>query len=100
SVKMYCDLGIVHAKENRVGSYPHQAMQKISVPFRMGKIMLSNGFFEYKERNRITRKSGKVQFYHIHTSISNFTNDKKAITDNNVMTVKIPPPSLKKTPFT
>ena len=97
--KMYCDLGITHKKKNRVGYYPHQAIQKIPVPFRVGKIILANGFFEYKERNRISRMSGKVQFYHINTNISNFTNDKKSIAVNNVMTVNMTSSFLNKTPF-
>jgi hypothetical protein len=97
--KIYCDLGIIQEKKNRIGTYPQQTIEKISVPFRVGKIILSNGFFEYKERNKITRKSGKAQFYHIYTSINNFTNDKKTIAVNNLMTADMSSSFQNKTPF-
>lgn len=97
--KIYRDLIIPRDKKNRVGSYPHQVMENIPVPFRVGKIILSNGFIEYKERNNITRQSGKVQFYSVYASISNFTNEKKAIAVNNVMTVDMSSRFLNKTPM-
>lgn len=97
--KIYCDLGIAHEKKNRVGSYPQQVIEKIPVTLRVGKIIMSNGFLEYKERNKITHKTGKVQLYHMNAGISNFTNDKKAIAVNNVMTVDIRSRLLNKTPF-
>lgn len=97
--KIYTDLGIPHKKKNRVETYPQQVIEKIPIPFRVGKIILSNGFIEYKERNKINRKSGKVQFYCIYTSISNFTNDKKAITINNVTKVDMRSRFMNKTPL-
>jgi hypothetical protein len=97
--KMYCDMGVIHKKENRIGFYPHQKIAKIPIPLKVGTIILSDGFFEYKERNKITRKSGKVQFYHVYTSISNFTNDKRTISVNNLMTVDMRSRFMNKTPF-
>jgi hypothetical protein len=97
--KIYRDLIIPRDKKNRVGSYPQQVIQDIPVSFRVGKVILSNGFLEYKERNHITRQSGKVQFYNLYAGISNFTNKKKAIAVNNVMTVDISSGFLNKTPM-
>jgi hypothetical protein len=99
NLKIYCDPGLPHKKKNRVGTYPHQVIEKISIPFRVGKVILSNAFLEYKERNHITRQSGKVQFYKIYASISNFTNEKKAIAVNNVMTADISSKFLNRTPL-
>jgi hypothetical protein len=99
SFKIYRDLMIPRDKKNRVGSYPQQAIQKIPVSFRVGKIILSNGFVEYKERNQITRQSGKVQFYNVYAGISNFTNDENAIAVNNVMTADMSARFLNKTPL-
>ncbi len=97
--KIFCDLGIPHEKKNRVGTYPQEMIEKISMPFRIGKINISNGFIEYKERSKVNRQSGKVQFYQVNASISNFTNDKKVIAVNNVMTLDMNSRFLNKTPF-
>jgi hypothetical protein len=97
--KIYRDLARPHDKKNRVGAYPQQVMEDIPVPFRVGKVILANTFLEYKERNNITRQSGKVQFYNVSASISNFTNDKKAIAANNIMTVDMSSRFLNKTPL-
>jgi hypothetical protein len=40
-----------------------------------------------------------VQFYNVQAAINNFTNDKKAIADNNVMTADITTSFLNKTPL-
>jgi hypothetical protein len=97
--KIYRDLAMPRDKKNRVGYYPQQVIQTIPVSFRVGKVILSNGFLEYKERNRITRQSGKVQFYSVYANINNFTNDKEAIAVNNVMTIDISSSLLNKTPL-
>ncbi len=98
SLKIYRDLAIPRDKKNRVGTYPHQLIQKIAVTFRVKKVVLTNGFIEYKERNHISRQIGKVQFYNVHASISNFTNNKKVIALNNVMRVDMSTSFLNKTP--
>lgn len=98
SLKIYRDLAIPRDKKNRVGTYPHQLIQTIPVTFRVKKIVLTNGFIEYKERNHISRQAGKVQFYKVDASISNFTNDKKMIALNNVMRVDMSTSFLNKTP--
>jgi hypothetical protein len=97
--KIYRDLSIPRDKKNRLGTYPQQVMQKIPLNFRVGKVILSDCFIEYKERSNITFQSGKVQFYNTYASISNFTNDKKSIADNNVMTAVLSSKFLNKTPL-
>jgi hypothetical protein len=99
SFKVYRDLAIPRDKVNRVGKYPHQVIDDIPLPFKIGKLILSNTFVEYKERNHISRESGKVQFYNVHATINNFTNDKKAIANNNVMTADVTSSFLNKTPL-
>ncbi|MBC7946828.1 MAG: hypothetical protein H7Y42_03035 [Chitinophagaceae bacterium] len=95
--KIYRDLAIPRDKVNRVGKYPHQVIDEIPIPFRVDKLILSNGFVEYKERNQITRQSGKVQFYNIYATLTNFTNDKKVIASNNLMTAEVSSKFLNKT---
>ena len=67
---------------------------------RISKIFVSDAFVEYKEKNHITRKSGKVQFYHTNATISNFTNDKSSIAANNIMTADVRTVFLNMTPLT
>jgi hypothetical protein len=97
--KIYRDLNIPRDKKNRVGDYPHQAFQRLPVDIDVRKVVLANAFIEYKERNNITKKSGKVQMYDVYATISNFTNKKESIRKNNIMTLVSSCKFLNKTPF-
>jgi hypothetical protein len=97
--KVYRDLNIPRDKENRVGDYPHQALQKIPVDIDIRKVVVINSFIEYKERNNITKNSGKLQLYNVYSTITNFTNKKESIRRNNVMTLVAKSSFLNKTPF-
>jgi hypothetical protein len=97
--KIYRDLNIPRDKKNRVGDYPHQALQKIPVAIDIRKVIVINSFIEYKERNNITKNSGKLQFYDVYSAITNFTNKKESIRKNNVMTLVAKSSFLNKTPF-
>ena len=97
SFKIYRDLSIPRDKKNRVGLYPHQALGKIPVPVRIKKIILPNAFVEYKEKNPRTNQAGKVQFYNSYTTLTNVTNDKNAIQENNTLTAAIRTKFLNKT---
>lgn len=97
SFKIYRDLAIPRDKKNRVGTYPHQVIDNLPLPTKIGKVILSNSFVEYKERNHISRQSGKVQFYNVNATITNFTNDKKTIAGNNVMMADVSSSFLNKT---
>jgi ribosomal protein S8 len=99
SFKVYCDVGIPSDRQKRKERYPLHVIEVIPVPVRIGKIMLSDSFVEYKERSSITRKSGKVQFYSVNASIRNVTNDKNVIAVNNVMTANISARFLNRTPL-
>ncbi len=98
-LKIYRDLIIPRDKKNRVGSYPQQVMQTIPVSFRVGKIVVTNGFIEYKERHNISRLAGNIQYFNVNASISNFTNDKKVIAVNNLMTVDMNTRFLDRSPL-
>ena len=99
SFKIYRDLNKIRDTKNRVGSYPHQAFQKIPIPISIKKILLRNGFVEYKEKNKITKETGKVQFYSIHALISNLTNKDDLIAKNNKMTASINCRFMDRAPF-
>lgn len=89
SFKIYRDLSIPRDKKNRVGTYPHQLLNKTPVSITVKKLILANAFVEYKEKNKITAQSGKVQFHNVYASITNLTNNKDVIKANNVMRADI-----------
>jgi hypothetical protein len=95
--KIYRDLARPRDNKNRVGDYPHQVMDDIPITFSINKLKLNNSFIEYKERNHITRKAGKVQFYNVNATINNFTNDKRNA--GEVMKAYITSSFLNKTPL-
>ena len=97
SFKIYRDLARPRDKKNRVGQYPHQVIDDIPLRFTIRKVNIRNSFIEYKERNQITRQPGKVQFYNVNGTITNFTNDKRAA--NKVMRAVINSSFLNKTPL-
>ena len=97
SLKIYRDISIPRDKKNRVGLYPHQALGKIPVPIKIKKIILPNTFVEYKEKNPRSNQAGKVQFYNTHATLTNVTNDKEAIRENNTLTAEITTRFLNKT---
>ena len=99
SIKIYCDVATHSSKKTQVETYPLHIIEVIPFPVRVPKIILSDGFVEYKERSNITRQSGKIQFYSIYASISNVTNDKNEIAINNIMTADVRAMLLNKTPL-
>lgn len=99
SFKIYRDLNIKRDTKNRVGTYPHQAIAKIPIPVNVKKIVLTNTFVEYKEKNAITKESGKVQFHNVYAVITNLTNKKEQLDSNNKMTADITCRFMDKAPF-
>ena len=97
SLRIYRDLAKPRDKVNRVGMYPHQVMDDIPLRFNIKKVNVRNSYMEYKERNHITRQSGKVRFHNVYGSITNFTNDKKV--KNKVMKAYLSSSFLNKTPM-
>jgi hypothetical protein len=99
TMRIYRDLAITRDKKNRVGTYPHQLLEKIPIGLNVKTLVLAGAFVEYKERSAVTRQSGKVQFHKIYATISNLTNDKEVVKNNNIMTADIRTSFLNKTPL-
>jgi hypothetical protein len=99
SFKIYRDLARPRDKKNRTGHYPHQVMDDAPFRFNIKKVIMPGSFVEYKERNHITRQSGKVQFRNIHAMISNFTNDKEVVKAGETMTASVHSRFLGRTSF-
>lgn len=99
SFKIYRDLNIPRDKRNRVGTYPSQIVMKLPIPIEVDKLVLKNSYVEYKERNHITKNSGKVQFHGVYATITNLTNKKERIAKDNTMNIDISTRFLNKAPF-
>ena len=99
SFKIYRDLSIARDNKSRIGSYPHQVIAKIPIPVKTKKIILANTFVEYKEKNPRSNQAGKVQFHDVSATITNLTNNKDAITENNIMTADISAKFLNQAPL-
>lgn len=99
SCKIYRDLNMPRDRENRIGDYPHQKLNKLPVPVAIKRLVIGSAFVEYKERSSITKKSGKVQFYNTYASFSNLTNIREVIAKDNTMNVNINTRFLNKAPF-
>ena len=97
SLRIYRDLAKPRDRVSRVGKYPHQVMDEIPLRFNIKKVNVRNSYIEYKERNHITRQSGKVRFHNVNGSITNFTNDKRV--KNKVMKANLSSSFLNKTPL-
>lgn len=76
--KVYRDLARPRDNKSRVGHYPQQVMDHIPFRFTIKKVNINDSYVEYKERNDISRQSGRVSFHHMNATLTNFTNDKKA----------------------
>jgi hypothetical protein len=99
SFKLYRDRNIRSDKKKRVGTYPHQVLQKLPLQIEIKRAIVKNAFIEYKEKSPITQQSGKVQFWNISGSISNITNRKEVIARNNLMVMDIKTRLLNKIPL-
>lgn len=98
SFKIYRDLSVARDKKNRVGTYPHQAIAKIPLPFNLKKMIVGNAYVEYKEKNPRTNQAGKVRFQQAYATITNITNQPG--TGQNLMTAHIQTRFLNKVPLT
>ncbi len=99
SLKIYRDLSIPRDKKNRVGSYPHQVLENVPVPVTIKKIVLPGAFVEYKEKNPRTMRAGKVQFHNTNATLTNVTNDKAAISKDNILTAAVNSSFMNMTPL-
>jgi hypothetical protein len=98
SFKIYRDRTIPADNKNRVGTYPQQVLQDIPVQIDIKKGIARNVFLEYKEKSSITHQSGKVRLWSS-VSISNITNNKESIANNDLMVFDIQSRLLNKVPL-
>jgi hypothetical protein len=101
SFKIYRDLS--YPKDSTLkltGNFPHQQLMRLPVSLSLKKIILSNSFIEYKEKNAKSQKSGKLQFYDVNARLTNVTNINSLISNNNICQVDFKSKFLNKTSAT
>lgn len=99
SFKLYRDRNVKRDNKNRVGTYPHQALQKLPITLEIKKAIVRNTFLEYKEKNPVTQQSGILQFHDISATISNITNRKETIAAGKLMVADIQSRLLNRIPL-
>jgi hypothetical protein len=60
--------------KSRMGNYPHQLLQKLTLPLNIPLISLNDGRFRYKELNEKTHRVGTLDFSQIDGYIDHVTN--------------------------
>ena len=84
---IYRDLSYPRAGKSMIGRFPHQSLMKLAVPYRLQKVVATDAFIEYKERNPRSDSAGRVQFYHSTVVISRLTNIDSLLKKDNNCTV-------------
>jgi hypothetical protein len=97
--KIFRDKTKPQKKESKVGHYPHQELLKIPIDVALKKIIIQDGYLEYKEKNPQTGSSGAVAFNDINASLHNVTNRQDKIRDNGIFTVHFNSRFLNKAPL-
>lgn len=88
-IRFYRDLTLKRDSKNRMDRYVQGALEAIPISVLFRKIILNNGYLEYKLIGEKTHRPGKLQFFNLYTRIENFTNDTKEYKKNNIMTMDI-----------
>ncbi|MFT3674843.1 MAG: hypothetical protein QM781_02995 [Chitinophagaceae bacterium] len=98
-LQIYRDLGLPHDGKKRLGTYPHQALQRFGLATRIDALKIGTASINYKERNAGTRMAGIVSFQHTRAYIRHITNMKQYAQAHPVMQVHIQTRFLNRTPL-
>jgi hypothetical protein len=79
SLKIFNDRTVTASTQSKVGNYPHQLLQKLSLPVHIDKMVIRNGLVAYTERGAISEKKGTVFFNGINGAITNISNVQSVI---------------------
>jgi hypothetical protein len=85
TLRIFMDRTVTPNPVSKVGNYPHQKLQTIKMPFRIKKLTIKNGMVAYKEKSELSGKAGVIFFNNINGSVSNVTNIKEHISQNNLL---------------
>lgn len=100
SFKIFRDRSYPFKKESKVGHYPQQELQKIPIDVALKKVVVQQGYIEYKEKSPQTGSSGLVVFDNVYATLHNVTNRRNDIRKNNVFTINFNSRLLSSIPLT
>lgn len=98
--KVFRDKNYPQKKINLVGHFPQQSFLKMPVNVALRKVIIQQGYIEYKEKESLTGKSGVLIFDDIHATLNNVTNNPADIRKNGICTVHFNGRFLQKIPLT
>ncbi len=90
-----CDLDIFHSRippknmQSKMGNFPHQLLQKLSLPLNITNLSINNGNVKYTELNKDTRMAGTLLFGEIDGGIMNITNMERFWAINDTCTISM-----------
>lgn len=73
---------------SKVGNYPQQQLLKLDIPIYIKTLTVNNGLVSYRERGRASKQIGNVFFKNIQATLTNVTNIKERIAQNNTLVLK------------
>lgn len=85
TIRIFNDRTVTPSPESKVGKYPQQLLQTVKFPVNIKRMIVNNGTMLYKERGLLSKQTGIVSFKNINATITNVTNIKELIAQNNVM---------------
>jgi len=75
--------------ESKTGKFPHQLLQRLSLPVYIPAVHISSGKFTYTEINEKTKRAGDVPMRQVSGTISNVTNIPAYVRKNNICTIAL-----------
>lgn len=87
SCKIYRDRTYPFKKESKLGHYPQQELQKIPIDVALKKVIVHQGYIEYKEKSPQTGSSGTIVFDNVYATLHNVTNRQRDIRKNGIFTI-------------
>ncbi|THU37134.1 hypothetical protein FAM09_19480 [Niastella caeni] len=97
--KVFRDKAYPMKKESKIGHYPHQQLMNLPIDISLKKIIVQQGYIEYKEKNPQTGSSGIITFDDVRASLHNVTNRSNNLQKNGVMVVHFNSRFLNKVPL-
>lgn len=85
TIRIFNDRTVTPSPESKVGKYPHQLLQTVKFPVNIKRLIVKNGTMLYKERGLLSRQTGTVSFKNINATVTNVTNIKELIAQNNML---------------
>ncbi|RYY71962.1 MAG: hypothetical protein EOO13_01215 [Chitinophagaceae bacterium] len=87
-VKIFNDRTLPFDTTSKIGMYPQQQLYKLDFPLYIKTLTINNGHISYRERGRLSTQIGNVFFSNVNGTVSNVTNMKDRLSNNNVMIVE------------